>query len=307
MSDPLTDHHRHPPPPVHPGLVEVSGDHGSVARGLRTVVAFVLGATSALVLGAAVVVAVGAVILLSAERPLRPAAVVLVVPDVRAWVADEWADDLEEERAVPLAPADGTALADAIDDVLASPELHRQLRELRVEGGRLDGTELLAVLVRELGAASADAPPDVRRTLEQLAGEVTRELEVEAGSADVHGLEDGMRDLRRFVLGAALVLAVPSLVVGALALAVARRRALTAVLIASGALLLAVVALAPGRFVVERLPGPLSVPGQLLAAVGELTGAGAMWALVLCAAVPPGLWWALRAWHDQRSDAAPTT
>lgn len=307
MSDPLTDYHRHAPPPAHPGLVEAPDDGlGSIGRSLGTVVVLLLGTASAVVLGAAVVVAVAAVTLLSPERPFRLVAVALAVPEARAFLADEMADDLEEERSVPLASTDRAALVDALDDVLASPELHRQLRDLRAEGDSIEWTELLTIYSSELRAASVGTPPEVRRVLEELATAAPPELQAGGGSTEVRGLRDTMNEVRGFVLVAALVLAVPGLVVGALAVAGARRRALAAVLVSSGALLLAVVALAPGRPLLERLPGPLSLPGQLMAGVGELAGAGAMWALVLAIAVPPGLWWALRSWRE-RLAAAPTT
>ena len=92
------------------------------------------------------------------------------------------------------------------------------------------------------------------------------------------------------MIGAAALL-VPALVCGAIAVAVARRRALTAALVVAGGLLLVPLVLAPGRFVLDHLPGSLALPGAVLAALGGLVGSGWLWTIALLALVPPIVWW----------------
>lgn len=300
MSDPLTDYRRSTGQTTHPGQVDETVELRTVARGVRTALAFLLGAVAAVALGAALVLAVGVVHVLSPERPARVLPVVLAAPEVRLAAAQDMASDLESDRDVPFTDAERTALVDAIDQVLGSPELHRQLGELRPVDGRIDWTELAATFESELRAQAAGRPAEVQQVLRETAAEVPRLVEEEGSSADASGMVASLTEVRRWVLIAAGVVAAPGLVVGAIALAVARRRPLTAVLVSSGALLLAVLALAPGRFVLERLPGPLSIPGHVLAAIGELSGPGTMWALVLAIVVPPGGWWAARSLRSSR-------
>jgi hypothetical protein len=108
---------------------------------------------------------------------------------------------------------------------------------------------------------------------------------------------------RIYVLVLAAVLLIPALVAGGIALAVARRRALTAVLISTGALLLTAVVLSPGRWLLEHLPGPLALPGGLMAALGTLVGTGLVWTLILLGLLPPAIWWAARNVRGQRESS----
>lgn len=302
MSDPLTDYRRQASYP-HPGEVDPHHQWRATLRWVRTVLAFLLGTASALVLASAAVLALGAVHVLSPDRPARAVPVLLSAPEVRTAVAEDIVTDIEQDG-VPLAAPDRTELVRAVEEVLASPDLHEQLRDLRPVDGRIDGTAVAATFEAELLAQAESRPPRVRQVLQVSAQHVRLELAEEGSSGDATGLVESMTLLRRWALIAAAVLLVPGLVAGGLALAVARRRPLTAVLVPSGALLLAVLALAPGRFVLERLPGPLSIPGHVLAAIGELSGPGTVWALLLAVALPPALWWTVRSWRGGTSSPA---
>ena len=304
MTHPLPDYRR-PAPPSHPGDVAGGEDWRRVADLVRTVLALLLGTAAALSLAAAVVLALGAVHVISPEQPARIVPVLLSAPDVRSDVARDWADEIETDRGVRFTGAERAEVVAALDDVLASDELHRQLRELRPADGRLDLDALAVTLTDELRAQAADRSPTVRQTLREAADSILLELRRDAASADTGELVTGLSNLRRVALVAAAVVAVPGLLAAAIALVVARRRPLTAVLISSGTLLLTAVALAPGRFLLERLPGALSLPGHLLAGIGQLAGPGTVWAIMLAAAVPPGWWWALRSLRSAR--ATPTT
>ena len=64
---------------------------------------------------------------------------------------------------------------------------------------------------------------------------------------------------------------------------------------------LASALLAPGRVVLDLLPGPLEVPGAVLATLGSMVGAGWVWSLVVWALVPPAVWGTVRVVRRSRT------
>ncbi|MBS2937177.1 hypothetical protein KDN32_05425 [Nocardioides sp. J2M5] len=260
---------------------------------LRTLVSGVLGAGAALGLAASVVVALSVQHAFDDEHPWAWASVVLTVPQVREEITGEVLGDLEDDAGAPFTPTERAGLQRALDDVLASTELRRELADLTVVDGRLDGDRVIDAAVRELEDRAADAAPREREVLSQYAADLREATEREGTVAEVADDGTTMRDLRGFGRLVAGLLLVPAAVCAAVALAVARRRGQTAVAIGSGGLALAAVLLSPGRFLLDHLPGPLEVPGVVLSELGALVGTVWLWALVLLAVVPPALWWVL--------------
>ena len=306
MTQQLPDHLR-PAGPRHPGAVDDARPWRTVLGVLRTLVALLLGVAAATSFAAALVLAVGAVQVISPERPARAVPVLLATPELRHDLAERWAAGLQDDLDVRFTSSERIELTDALDEVLASQEVHRELAELRPVGDRLAVDDVVATVADALRAEAPDRSPVVRQALLATADLGVAEPEERGSAQGPEDVEETLAGLRRVVLGAAGVMALPGLVAGAVAVAVARRRPLTAVLISSGALLLPVVLLAPGRDVVERLPDLLVVPAHLLAAIGTLAGPAVWWTLLVVAAVPPAVWWALRSLRRSQEDAAPTT
>ena len=308
----MTDDRRVPEPTLplgttsydSPGLVP---DGVPTAHILRTVISGFF-ATASTVLGAtALVVAVTALFGLTPDRPMRMVSVTLSAPEVRAALVEELVTELDETGTRPLSADTRAQMADAFDKVLASEEFHRELEDLQVVDGQIDGTRIVAALSAELEAQSVGRPDDVRQALELAARDLPHVAEREGMIADAEETVEIIGKARIYVLVLAAVLLIPALVAGGIALAVARRRALTAVLIPTGALLLTAVVLSPGRWLLEHLPGPLDLPGGLMAALGSLVGTGLVWTLILLALVPPAIWWAARNIRGQRESSTITS
>lgn len=292
-------------PETPPGLTVLDDGRGPDARTvlgwLRTLVSGVFATGAALGLAASVVVALSVEHVLDDEHPWAWASVLLSVPQARAELAGEVLDDLEEEAGRPFDAAERVELTRALDAVLGSPAVRRELADLAVVDGRLDGEPVIGAAVAELEAQAARTSPASREVLEQYAVAIRDTTDREGTVADIDGDAGGPGDLRGFGLLVAGLLLVPAAVCGAVALAVARRRGRAAAAIVSGGLVLAAVLLSPGRFLLDRLPGPLELPGAVLSALGALVGAGWLWALVLLAVVPPALWWAARSVRATRN------
>ncbi len=294
MSDPA--HASTPAPPL--GTTVLDGGSGptpaSVLGWVRTLLAAVLGAVAAVFLAAALVVAMSVQHAFDEEHPWASVGVLLTVPQVRAELTSDLVDDVTDLSGTTLSPAQRAETQQALDDVLGSPEIRDAFGDLTVVDGEIDGNAFVDVAVRELDERATGASPEVRAALEAYATRIDTVAEREGA---VGRVEDGARtieQLRRFGYGAAGVLLVPAVVCWLLAVGVARRRGLTAALVVSGGLLLASMLLAPGTFVLDHLPGPLEVPGLVLATLGSMVGAGWVWSLVVWALVPPAVWVVLR-------------
>lgn len=290
----MSDHGSAPPP----GVTVLDGggapDVRTVLGRVRTVVSGLLGLGAALGIAASAVVALSVQHAFDDEHPWAWASVVLTVPQVREEIADEVLGDLEEESAVPFSPAERAGLQRSLEDVLGSAGLRRELADLAVVDGRVDGDRVIDAAVRGLEDRAASGSPREREVLTQYAASLREATEREGTVADVEDDGTALRDVRGFGRLVAGLLLVPAAVCGAIALAVARRRGVTAVAMVSGGLVLAAVLLSPGRFVLDHLGGPLALPGAVLSALGALVGAGWLWTLVLLALVPPTVWWAVR-------------
>jgi hypothetical protein len=294
----VTDYRRLPDPaaPIGTTVIDAPGlddaDVRTALRWVRTAISAAFGLVAACWLGLAVVVALTAQHALVPERPLAAVSVALSVPELRADLADDMVDDLEQDGATTFAPQERAELAEALEAVLGSDELLDQLAALPVVDGRIDGAAVMDTISRELRAQAASRPARVRVVLERAARQLPEVAETEGTTADVSDMVGVIAKIRRFAFIAAAGLLVPALVCGAVAVGVARRRGLAAALVLSGGLLLATTVLAPGRFVLDHLPGPLSLPGAVLAGLGTLVGSGWLWTIALLALVPPIVWWA---------------
>lgn len=296
----VTDYRRVPDasPPVGTTVLDDSGiDEDDVRRALgwvRTAVAIAFGIGAAGWLALAVVVALTAQHALEPERPLAAVSVVLSVPEARAALAADMVDDLEEDNATTFSTAERAELAEALESVLGSDELIDQMADLPVVDGRIDGAVVMETISRELVAQAAGRPDDVRVVLERAARQVPVVAEKEGTTADVMDTVGVIEQIRGYAFIAAAALLVPALVCGAFAVVVGRRRGLAVGLVLSGGLLLASSVLAPGRFVLDHLPGSLALPGGVLAALGSLVGSGWLWTIALLGLVPLIVWWAIR-------------
>lgn len=275
-------------------LDDGSGPTATVVAWVRTVLSLFLGIGSAVLLAAALVVAMSVQHAFDEEHPWAFMAVLLSVPQVRAEIAPDLVDDVEEAAGVTFSPAERVEAERAVDDVLASVQLRDAFRDLAVVDGRLDGTAFVDLAVAAVEDRAREASPAVRRPLETYADRIGTVTARQGAVAEVADSTDGFRQLRRFGYGVAGVLLVPAVVGWLLAVALARRRGLAAALVVSGGLLLASVLLAPGRALLDLLPGPLEVPGVVLATLGSLVGTGWVWSLVVWALVPPAVWATVR-------------
>lgn len=297
----MSDYRRTPDsaPPVGTTVLDAPGideaDVRTALRWIRAAISAAFGIAAACWLGLAVVVGLTAEHALEPERPLAAVSVALSVPEVRAGLADDMVGDLEEDNGASFTPEVRAEMVEALEAVLASDELLDQLATLPVVDGRIDGAAVMATISRELLAQTAGRPRDVQVVLQRAARQLPVVAEQEGTTADVTDMVGVIEQVRRYAFIAAAGLLVPALVCGAIAMAVARRRALAAALVLSGGLLLATTVLAPGRFVLDHLPGPLALPGGVLGALGSLMGSGWLWTISLVALVPPIAWWAVHA------------
>lgn len=295
----MTDRRREPDPgpPVDTTVLDAPGlDDADVRTALgwvRSAISAAFGVGAACWLGFALVVALTAQHALEPERPLAAVSVALSVPEVRADLATDMVDDLEQDDGAPLTPQERDELQTALEAVLASDELLGQLAALPVVEGRIDGAQVMQTISRELAAQAAGRPRDVQLVLQRAARRIPEVAEQEGTTADVTEMVGVIAKIRRFAFIGAAGLLVPALVCGAIAVALARRRARAAAWVVAGGLLLVPLVLAPGRFVLDHLPGSLSLPGAVLAALGGLVGSGWLWTIALLALVPPIVWWAV--------------
>lgn len=296
----MTDYRRVPDstPPVGTTVIDTPGiDQHDVRAALgwaRTAIAIAFGVGAACWLASAVVVALTAQHAWQPERPLAGVSVVLSVPEVRAELVADMVVDLEEDNATTFTPAQRDELAQALEAVLGSDELIDQLATLPVADGQIDGAAVMDTVARELTTQAAGRPDEVRVVLERAARQLPKIAEEEGTTADVSDTVGVISDIRRYAFIAAAGLLVPALICAAIAVGVARRRGLAAALVLSGGLVLASTVLAPGRFVLDHLPGALALPGGVLAALGSLVGSGWLWTIALLGLVPPSVWWAVR-------------
>lgn len=301
----MTDYRRvpDPAPPIGTTVLDDPGlddaDLRNAVRWVRTVVSAAFGLGAALWLGFALVVALTAQHALAPERPLAAVSVALSVPEARAALADDMIDDLARDNGKPFPPRARIEMSEALDAVLGSDELITQLATLPVVDGRIDGAAVMTTISDELAAQAAGRSDDVRLVLERAARQIPEVADKEGTTTDVTEMLGVIAKVRRYAFFAAAGLLVPALVCGAVAMAVARRRGLAVALIVSGGLLLATTVLAPGRFVLEHLPGSLALPGGVLAALGSLVGPGWLWTISLLALVPPAVWWGVRSASDR--------
>lgn len=93
--------------------------------------------------------------------------------------------------------------------------------------------------------------------------------------------------------GLARILSVFALVALLVATAIAVRRGITAALVASAALVVTALVLAPGEWLLGRGDGGGAL-SRVVAAAGDFAGTGLVWSLVQGTLVPPALWWAAR-------------
>ena len=304
----MTDYRRAPDssPPIGTTVLDAPGiDEEDVRKALgwvRTAIAAAFGLGAACWLAFAVVVALTAQHALEPDRPLAAVSVTLSVPEVRADLAADMVDDLEEDNGTPFTPEERAEMVEALEGVLGSDELLDQMADApgrrradRRRGG--DGDDL----PRAGGAGGRPAPRGPGRALERAARQIPEVAEKEGTTADVTDMVGVIEKVRRYAFIAAAGLLVPALVCGALAVAIARRRGLAAALVVSGGLLLATTVLAPGRLVLDHLPGSLALPGGVLAALGSLVGSSWLWTIALLGLVPPIAWWAVRSVRQGRT------
>lgn len=302
----MTDDRRVPdlPPPVGTTVLDGPGiDEDDVRQALgwvRTAVAIAIGIFAACWLALAVVVALTAQHALAPERPLAAVSVVLSVPEARTALAADMVADLEDENGTPFAPEEQAELAEALEGVLASDELLDQLATLPVVDGQIDGAAVMATISRELVEQGEGRPPRIQVVLRAAARQIPELAEKEGTTADVSDTVGVIEQIRGYAFIAAAALLVPALVCGTIAAVVARRRSLAAASMLAGGLLLASAVLAPGRFVLDHLPGPMALPGGVLAALGSLVGSGWLWTIALLGLLPPIVWWAIRALRRSR-------
>lgn len=303
----MTDYRRVPDstPPVGTTVIDAPGidqDDVRVALGwVRTAIAIAFGIGAACWLALSVVVALTAQHALEPERPLAAVSVVLSVPEARTALAADMVDDLEEDSATTFSTDERAELAEALEAVLASDELLRQMADLPVVDGRIDGVVVMETMSRELEAQAAGRPPEVRVVLERAAAQLPKVAAREGTTADVSDTVGVIEKIRGYAYIAAAALLVPALVCGVIAVVVARRHGLSAAMVLAGGLLLASAVLAPGRFVLDHLPGPLALPGGVLAALGSLVGSGWLWAIAVLGLLPPIVWWAIRSVRQDSS------
>lgn len=292
-----------PTPPLGTSVLDDGGGPGpaQVLRWVRTVVAGCLGIAAAAFLAASLVVAMSVHEAFDEEHPWAFMGLLLGVPEVRAELAPDLVDDVAEVSPSAFSPGERAEAERAVDDVLASPVLREAFRDLTVVDGRVDGTAFVAVVVGALDERARDTSPDVRAALEAYAAGIGTASEREGAIAEVTDSSEAIGELRRIGFAVAAVVLVPGLVCWALAVLVARRRGLAAALVLSGGLLLASALLAPGRAVLDLLPGPLEVPGAVLATLGSMVGAGWVWSLVVWALVPPAVWGTVRVVRRSRT------
>ena len=292
--------------PGHPGAVDDRWDLG-VDRPrrpvdvLRTVVAGLLGTLAVLLLALAWLLTAAAVHLASPDHPGRLAVIVLAVPELRTDAAGALVDDVEDELGRPFPPEERAALTADLVGVLGSGDVERALTDLQVVDGTVDAGPFLDVVADQLLEAAEGSPGDASAAaLRRLAAEVTSSAD-EAGPLD-EDVTRGLSASRELTLGAALVAGVPGVVAGVVATAVARRRGLTAVLVVSGSLVLAALALTP--VVAVLLP---ATAGLLLEATADVIGSGTVWTLLLAALLPPAAWLPVRASRGQRESSTITS
>ena len=296
----MTDYRRAPDPDAGPPLgttvLDAPGiDPDDVRTAIgwaRTAIAIAVGLAAACWLALAVVVALTAQHALEPARPLAAVSVTLAVPEARTALATDMVADLEDENGAAFPPAEQAELTEALEGVLASDELLDQLATLPVVDGRIDGAAVMATISRELVEQAEGRPPRIQVVLRTAARQIPEVAEKEGTTADVTDMVGVIEKVRGYFFVAAAALLVPTLLCGAVATAVARRRALAAALVVSGGLLLATTVLAPGRFVLDHLPGSLALPGGVLAALGSLVGSGWLWSIALLGLVPLLAWWA---------------
>ena len=296
----MTDYRRvpDPSPPVGTTVVDAPGiDEDDVRAALgwvRTAIAVAVGLAAACWLALALVVALTAQHALQPDRPLAAVSVLLSVPEARTALAEDMVDDLEEDHTMTWSTDERVELGDALESVLASDELLRQLADLPVVDGQIDGAAVMETISRELVEQAEGRPRRIQVVLRTAARQIPELAEKEGTTADVSDTVGVIEDIRRYAFIAAAALLVPTVVCGAIAVGVARRRGLAVALVLSGGLLLTSTLLAPGRFVLDHLPGQLSLPGGVLAALGSLVGSGWLWTIALVGLLPPIAWWAVR-------------
>ena len=292
--------------PLHPAAVDDGWRPGTADRPpvstvgrVRTVVSAVLGTLGAVVLATAWLLGVTALHVLSPEHPGRTVVVALAVPELRHDVADSLVSDVED-RLDGLTPRQRGLLVSAVERVLAAPEVTARLSEAEVRGGEVDAAPFADAVADRLDAEAATGDARIDRLLPALADAV-RESADDPPAAVGADLVPGLRDLRRFALGVALVLSVPGIVLAAAAVAVARSRGLALALVLSGSLALAALALAGAGGVLPE------VVGELLGAVASVAGRGVVRGLALGAVLPVAAVVAHRAVRGHRESSTITS
>ena len=266
---------------------------------IRTVLATAVGLVAAGLLALAGILTVFALVVVSPEHPGRAFAALLSVPELRQDAADALVADVEEERGSDVAPATREVLVAATDDALGDNDVLEALAAVRVVDGRLDPMPYVGAVAAELGRqADAIDDPEARRVLSTFADELP---DVVAGSVsgtstetDTLDLTGGLGEVRRYGLVAAAVVGVLGLVALLVATAIAVRRGITAALVASSALVVTALVLAPGEWLLGRGDGVGGALARVVAAAGDIAGTGLVWSLLLASLLPPALWWTAR-------------
>ncbi len=237
----MTDYRRAPDssPPFGTTVLDGPGiDEDDVRQALgwvRAAIATAFGIGAACWLAFAVVVALTAQHALEPDRPLAAVSVTLSVPEVRADLAAEMVDDLEEDNGTPFTAAERTELVEALEAVLGSDALLDQMAALPVVDGRIDGAAVMETISRDLEGQAAGRPREVRAVLERAARALPEVAEKEGTTADVTDTVGVIEKIRGYAFIAAAALLVPALVCGGIAVGVARRRGLAAALVSRAA------------------------------------------------------------------------